>query len=480
MRKIVNGIKIGIKICLLCLMAGGILLYCSSALRVKKLELPNDTSNKVAGFYALKEDSMDVLFLGTSHAYYAFNPGMFYERTGLNSYVFAGECQPIGVTYHYFVEALKTQHPKVVVLDLFSLLPSSQGCQTDGIIQKNLEDLKPSSNKFKALDLLSDEEDRFNAKFDLMLYRNRWSVVEEEEWLYPLTDHFNPQFGFTSGWPGSNDVFERPVYLTTELQMPIESQLTYLENILSLAKENQIELILFKTPFYEEIEDFKTMNMLAEFAAVHEVPILDMNLDYNKYDFQFDVDGDVWHCNIRGAVKVTEVIAEYINEHFEFESVCAELYRQEYQDLYFSTLQTLCWTLKDVEQLSKLIDYTDLTMIITYPGVGEAINSGSQKYLYDLGMELDLENEKDLNYVAVLSHRQVLDSIKSLEDIQYTGTWLDHYVFIDTSFQQHTAVDDLEMTSDHPGINVVILDNFTKKVVTTICIDTTSECEIAY
>lgn len=481
MRKILLGIKIFIKAGLLCLIAAGVILYCSAALRIKKLELPNDTSNKVAGFYALEENSLDVLFLGTSHSYYAFNPGVFYERTGLNSYVFAGECQPIGVTYHYFIEALKTQKPKVVVLDLFSLLPSSQGCQTSGIIQKNLEDLKMSRNKFKALDLLEDPEERFNAKFDLMLYRNRWSSIEEEEWLYPLSRHFNAQFGFTSGWPGSNEVFERPAYYTSDQQRPIESQLSYLEYIVSLAEENEIELILFKTPFYEELEDFKTMNMLAEFAYLHNVPILDMNLDYEQYDFRFDEDGDVWHCNVRGAIKVTNVLAEYINENLNVEPVHPELYREDYQDLYFSTLQTFYWTLKDLKQFSKFIDYTDLTLIVSYPGFDRTVvNDKNQQLLYDLGIELNFKTESDLKYVSVISHRQILDSIKSQDEIEYAGSWLDHYIFINTSFEQHTSVDDKEMTADQKGINVVVIDNFTKRVVGAFCIKTVDEFEIAY
>ena len=62
--------------------------------------------------YALEEYSMDILFMGTSHTYYGFNPSVIYEKTGLNSYVFAGECQPMSITYHYFKEALKTQSPK--------------------------------------------------------------------------------------------------------------------------------------------------------------------------------------------------------------------------------------------------------------------------------------------------------------------------------------------------------------------------------
>ncbi len=481
MRKILNGLKIGIKFTFLCVIAIVVILYCSSVLRIKKTELPNDTTNKVAGFYALKENSMDVLFLGTSHAYYAFNPGVFYERTGLNSYVFAGECQPIGVTYHYFIEALKTQKPKLVILDLFSLLPSSQGCQTSGIIQKNLEDLKTSENKFKALNLLEDEGERFNAKFDLMLYRNRWSTIEDDEWIYPLETHFNSNFGYTAGWPGSNEVFERPVYYTSEQQKPIDEQLSYLEYIVSLAKDNNIELILFKTPFYEEIEDFKTMNMLQEFACLHELPILDMNLDYNKYDFRFDEDGDVWHCNVRGAVKVTNFIAEYINSYYEIESNDAQLYISDYEDLYFSTLQTLFWTLKDVEQLSKIIDYTDLTLIVTYPGYEKTVvKEKEQKALYNLGIDLNFEEESQNHYVAVISHKQILEKMSSVQAIEYTGSWQDHYVFVDTSFDQHTSIDDKEMTVDQKGINIVILDNFTKKVVGSICINTVEEFKIDY
>ena len=132
-------------------------IYLSAVFRPRKTDFPNDTTRKVSGFYALEEYSMDILFMGTSHTYYGFNPSVIYEKTGLNSYVFAGECQPISVTYHYLVEALKTQKPKLIVLDVFALLPSANKCQTDGIIKVNVENLKFSRNKIDALKLIKNE-----------------------------------------------------------------------------------------------------------------------------------------------------------------------------------------------------------------------------------------------------------------------------------------------------------------------------------
>lgn len=135
MKKIAGFIKLIFLIgCIICMV-----LYASAVVRPKYEELPNDLTAKIKGFYALEDNTMDVLFMGTSHTYYGFNPSILYKETGLSSYVFAGECQPISVTYHYLVEALKTQSPSLVVLDVFALLPTSYKCQNNGIIKKNLE-----------------------------------------------------------------------------------------------------------------------------------------------------------------------------------------------------------------------------------------------------------------------------------------------------------------------------------------------------
>ena len=71
------------------------------------------------GFYHMRKNTVDVLFLGTSNTYCAFSPDELYRRYGIRSYNLAGSQQSMLTSYYWLEEALRTQKPKVVVLDVF-------------------------------------------------------------------------------------------------------------------------------------------------------------------------------------------------------------------------------------------------------------------------------------------------------------------------------------------------------------------------
>ena len=75
-----------------------------------------DMTNKVAGFYNEEEDQFEVMFFGPSHAYAAFSPLAIWEETGIRSYVFATQQQPLWATHTYIKEALKKQSPALIVV----------------------------------------------------------------------------------------------------------------------------------------------------------------------------------------------------------------------------------------------------------------------------------------------------------------------------------------------------------------------------
>ena len=70
------------KCILLVITACLLMTYFSIVLRPKYYEAPDDMTNKTEGFYALEKDSLDVLFLGSSHSYYAFNPAIIWKKKG--------------------------------------------------------------------------------------------------------------------------------------------------------------------------------------------------------------------------------------------------------------------------------------------------------------------------------------------------------------------------------------------------------------
>ena len=68
-----------------------------------------------------QKDSVDVLILGSSRAYCNFIPGEIYRQSGLSAYVVAGPSQTLSLTRCYLQEALATQSPACVVLELSGL-----------------------------------------------------------------------------------------------------------------------------------------------------------------------------------------------------------------------------------------------------------------------------------------------------------------------------------------------------------------------
>ncbi|MCM1237166.1 MAG: hypothetical protein NC489_44420 [Ruminococcus flavefaciens] len=71
-------------------------------------------------FYELDNNTVDVLILGSSHAFENINTGVLYDSYGMAAYILSGSVQPYWNTYYYLMEALKTQKPQLIVLDAFA------------------------------------------------------------------------------------------------------------------------------------------------------------------------------------------------------------------------------------------------------------------------------------------------------------------------------------------------------------------------
>ncbi len=77
-----------------------------------------DSTSIVNGFYKLEEDSLDVLFLGASQMFCGVNAQKLTEEYGISSYDFGASAQSLNITDYYLREALKTQKPKLVMVEV--------------------------------------------------------------------------------------------------------------------------------------------------------------------------------------------------------------------------------------------------------------------------------------------------------------------------------------------------------------------------
>lgn len=80
-----------------------------------------DGNQIFSDFYHLEKDTVDVLVIGSSHAYVNYNNGTLWDEYGIASYDLGSSVQPMWNSYYYLKEALKTQDPELIVLEGYGL-----------------------------------------------------------------------------------------------------------------------------------------------------------------------------------------------------------------------------------------------------------------------------------------------------------------------------------------------------------------------
>ncbi|MCI8651274.1 MAG: hypothetical protein HFF05_02360 [Oscillospiraceae bacterium] len=119
------------------------------------------------------ENSIDVLFLGSSYAYCDWNPGAMYAASGLTGYVMGGSEQTPAITYWYLKEALKTQTPSLVVMEATSLFFDRYQNYT----QINLGYMPWGLNRIQATLECAEPEKKLGLFWDLYFYHDRWKEL---------------------------------------------------------------------------------------------------------------------------------------------------------------------------------------------------------------------------------------------------------------------------------------------------------------
>ena len=75
----------------------------------------------IQGVKGLEDDSIDVLFAGTSLVELGVSSMKLYKDFGICAYSVASIYQPIEVSYFLLEYAMRNQHPKIIMLDVSGL-----------------------------------------------------------------------------------------------------------------------------------------------------------------------------------------------------------------------------------------------------------------------------------------------------------------------------------------------------------------------
>lgn len=312
LKKIIKGI------CFLAILLV-ILYYCQRLLQAKWISSSGENTASTSTwqeYRELEENTVDVLFLGTSHVYFGIDPMYIYDRSGITSYVFGGPGLRFDLTYITLEDALKTQKPSVVFLDMSAVQFDFQ--QTEAKCHKVSDQLPISMSKIEyAFDNDSEEMKPLDVLFPLLRYHTRWQELGKKDFQY-VTGEMNETYirGHYISYENKKTSFhfeEESEFVLTDRNRD------YLQRIDALCEENGIELICYKipTPTWYRAQSEGAAAIAEELG----VPYLELYHEVDKMglDVKTDFRDKQNHLNQYGAEKVCAWLTDYMQENLNLQ-----------------------------------------------------------------------------------------------------------------------------------------------------------------
>ena len=258
------------------LVAALLLGICSAALRPVHV----DFGATWDPYLAEPDDSLDYLYLGSSYSYCDVNPGLVYDASGLTGYVLAGPEQTLSISYWYLKEALKTQSPKIVLIEGTALHFE----RWQNYSQTNLVYMPPSPNKLHAIFQAAEPELRTGLLFNLYFYHSRWKSVRPGEVLSALSPKTTDQLkGYTVVSSEPQDFSDGPYYREPKTEDLYQKNLADLGAILVLCREAGAQPVVVLHPTYSQLPQETRDRIRADLAALSpETLFFDWSEEYSS------------------------------------------------------------------------------------------------------------------------------------------------------------------------------------------------------
>lgn len=273
------------------------------------------------GFYAEEENSLDVVTLGSSAIYRFFNNPYLWEEFGITSYNMATSTQQVNVADNLMKEVLKTQKPKVFVVETRQFVKVREEEDLEDVYYRRVTDnLNYSLDRIRLInEVETDWEKRFQLYFDIISYHGEWENVGFQR----LGNFDNKSVQKLKGWESLVYVKEikKPNIDSDIDPKPIEPELEEeLIKLMDFAKENEIEILFVATP-WRISKDRQAKNIyLGNVIRENGFEFLDCNQYMDEIGVDFSTDYyDPSHMNVWGSEKVTKFIGQYLKDNYDLD-----------------------------------------------------------------------------------------------------------------------------------------------------------------
>lgn len=284
---------------------------------------PNDDVYNTNGVMAKKEefqketnDTIDVVFIGDSEAYSAYNPMQLYGNYGFTSYVLATSAQRLCDTYSILKSMYKTQTPEYIFIETncFFRFGGSVDDTKDRFMNFVLNRIPAMKYHTRLKNFFFDEKTKDHEYMKGFVLRNNVEPYTGGEWMQ----------------------------YTNEAEPVDECNVEYINKIVTLAKEHNTKIIFVSTPS-TECHSYKKHNAVVNIANDYGIDYYDFNLVADKIgiDWSKDTRDGGNHLNFKGAIKVTDYLGKIMKSELNLKDHRNENGYEKWQNYYEKYLKKI-------------------------------------------------------------------------------------------------------------------------------------------
>ncbi len=260
----------------------------------------------------------DILFCGSSTTSVNVELAELWERYGIAGYCIGAGGMSYMDAYYRLVEAETYHHASMLIIDGASFRQSFQYAGYESQTE-NISGLEYSFNKAKYVTDAVQQDLWVDYFLRFPLYHNRYGSLDKWDFsaISPMGKYDKGTWTVFYGnqYEANLDCAQD----TTEYYAIDEKQMFYFRKIVEFCENNDINLLLIKTPDANRKTSQRQYNAGEILAEEENVPFLNLNyyddeISLTRSDFYYDGT----HLNIKGARKTTDFLGEYLIENYDF------------------------------------------------------------------------------------------------------------------------------------------------------------------
>lgn len=283
-----------------------------------------DVKDRFSGFYAEKNDTLDIVMIGSSPVFPYYIAPKLWGETGIAMYPLSSNVQrPVAMKY-LVKEAEKSQSPELYIFEMRMFTMEDEGLRENMAYTRGVTDnMRYSCLRYKTIQAMvpeDDEEGRISYYLDIMKYHTNWKMlVLPSEWANMAYHKANPLKGYVF----KDEVGPQPMPecggAEGVTEMPAEQE-AYLKDLLDYLQGEGKDALFIVSPYGESLEEQQMYNYMEGVVSSYGYPFLNMNNYYEEIGIIFEEDFADYgsHTNAIGAEKCTDFLREYLQAHYDF------------------------------------------------------------------------------------------------------------------------------------------------------------------